>query len=231
MHSHPVHFNRGRHGSVWICISCGKQLMGPKLPDDEREALTVFAELFSNEMKARKGITAVRQEEIQMEGIQLTFSFKEGTPPTDMAAKLRFHAGLLEGMPAKTAASRKNTDAPVKAAPEPEIEDEESEDEDFAPAAKKTKAKAAAASFDDEDEETEAVESEDEEEVEEAPKKKTAAKAKKVTLDDANDACKAHAAENGLKATKALLKKKFGTDTLSEVKPDKYAAVVAAMAV
>lgn len=46
-----------------------------------------------------------------METTQLTFTF-EGTPaPSQIAAKLRFQAGLLEGMSGKEAASRKNTDA------------------------------------------------------------------------------------------------------------------------
>ncbi len=102
-------------------------------------------------------------------------------------------------------------------------EDEETEteteaDEDFAP--KKALKKAAASSFDDEDET---------EEEEEAPKAKAKTKAKALTEADVNEACKAYAKEHGVAETKALLKKKFKTMSIKELKPEQYAAAIALM--
>lgn len=119
-----------------------------------------------------------------------------------------------------------------------------------------TGGKAAAAAVDEEEEETEvAAAAVDEEEEELAakpkPKKKAAAnfgdeeeedeepaaapakaaKAKKITADQVNDACKAHAAENGIKATKALLLKKFKTASITEIDSAKYGEVLKAMEV
>lgn len=94
---------------------------------------------------------------------------------------------------------------------------DEEEEDDVTPAAKKA-AKKAAASFDEEEEE-------------DAPA--PAKKAKKITLDDVNDACKARARSTGGKEGRAevlaLLKKKFKTESVSELKPEQYAACVALM--
>lgn len=79
-----------------------------------------------------------------------------------------------------------------------------------------------------ENEESESDESEDEEE---KPVKKQANK--KITIETVNDACKAKAAKIGGKegrlAVLKVLKKKFKTETISDLKPDQYAAVIAAM--
>lgn len=104
---------------------------------------------------------------------------------------------------------------------------ETDEEEELIAPVNKTATKKAAASFDDEE-----VHSDDDEE--EAPvAKKT--KAKKVTLDDVNDACKARAASVGGKEGRSevltILKKKFKTTSVSELKPEQYAAVIAAMEV
>lgn len=69
----------------------------------------------------------------------------------------------------------------------------------------------------------------DEEPEEEKPKKST--KAKKITLDEVNDACKAHAGANGREATLAILKKKFKTESVAALKPEQYEACISAMAV
>lgn len=109
----------------------------------------------------------------------------------------------------------------------------EEDDEDFTPkkqAAKKN-------TFEDEDEEEESSEeeeteeaSDDEDEEEDAPPKK---KAKKLTVDDVNDACKKKAAKIGGKEGRnevlKILKKKFKTTSVSELKPEQYAAAIAAM--
>lgn len=99
-----------------------------------------------------------------------------------------------------------------------------SDDEDFTPKSKKTPKKAAA-SFDDDETEEEAEEP--------APKKiaKTKKPVEKLTEDEVNQACKAHATENGVKVTKALLKKKFGSDKIAEIDEDEWSAVVKAVAV
>ena len=133
---------------------------------------------------------------------------------------------------------------------EPEDKEEEvSEDDDFAPAAKKRGRPKKAASFDDEEEETELAaddgaedaEDEDEEETDEisAADLRKSTKAKKVTLDAVNDACKARVASimeraecSGKEArgkVLLLLKRKFGVESVSELKPAQYADVVAVM--
>lgn len=122
-------------------------------------------------------------------------------------------------------------------ADESESEDDTDEDEDEAPA-KKTKGKKAAA-FEDDEDDADADESEDESEDEdedEKPVKKT--KSKKVTLDDVNDACKAHvqakikSGQPGPEARKSalkVLKKKFGVASATDLKPEQFAAAIKAM--
>lgn len=73
-----------------------------------------------------------------------------------------------------------------------------------------------------------------EEEVEKPAPKKSKAKAKKITIDDVNDACKNRAREggkNGVKEVKAILLKKFKTDSLTKIKEEDYAAVLESMKV
>lgn len=202
----------------WFCYVCAETFGGAKLTEDELIVLMEFVKYLAerSDQPPFKG----KENKMEPTTMQITLSFPVNADPQAIAAALRMRAGLFEGMPAKEAASRKNTD---KAA----IESSDS-DEDFAPKKASAKAKAAAA-FDEEtsDVAEEASEDFDAEEAKPAAK----AKPKKVTKDDANDACKAHAAEHGLKATKALLKKKFGSESLSEIEPEKFAAVVAAMKV
>ena len=110
-------------------------------------------------------------------------------------------------------------------------EDSTEEDDDFGPAKKAAKK---ANSFDEdegESEEAEEVEaaSEDDEDEEEKPKKK-----KKISLEDVNDACKAKMkALGGGKAAREkvlnVLKKKFKTESISDLKAEQYAAVISAM--
>lgn len=105
----------------------------------------------------------------------------------------------------------------------------EDEDTDFA-ATKKTAKKTKAAFDEDEDTEVESVGSVDEDEDFTEP---TVKKAKKLTVDDVNDACKKRASKTGGKEGRSevlgILKKKFKTTSVSELKPEQYAAVIAAM--
>lgn len=232
-HQRPCHFNRGRHGHVWICVACGKQIEGPKLAIDEIEALIAFAALVTSEVDKRK--QTVREDKgDKMETTQLTLTFEGSPSPAVIAAKLRFQAGLLEGMDPKKAANRKNTDAaeaaPLEAEAAPLEEDEtiEETDDEFA-SKKKSSKKKASVDFGTEDEEDTAEEPvEDEAEEEPPPPKK---KAKAPTLDDVNRACKAYSKENGFDETKALLQKKFKTSSVTKLKPEQYAQVIAVMSV
>lgn len=110
--------------------------------------------------------------------------------------------------------------------------DAETEEEDFAPKKAKPSKKAVAA-FEEETEE--AAEETEEEEADFAAPVKKAKKAAKVTLDDVNDACKARAravgGKKGIEAVKAILLKKFKTDSITKIKEENYPAIVAAMAV
>lgn len=103
----------------------------------------------------------------------------------------------------------------------------EDEDTDFA-ATKKT-AKKTKAAFDEDEETVEASEDEESEDFTEP----TTKKAKKLTVEDVNDACKKRASKTGGKEGRTevlgILKKKFKTTSVSELKPEQYAAVIAAM--
>lgn len=105
---------------------------------------------------------------------------------------------------------------------------ESDEDEDFTPKAKKTKVKAKA-SFDVEEDE------ESEDEADEVEMKASKKKAPKLTIDDVNDACKAKAqsigGKEGRQIVLGVLKKKFKTTSVSELKPEQYALAIAAMEV
>lgn len=173
--------------------------------------------------------------------MQLVINVKEGATAKDIATQLRWQANLIEGMEPKKAASTEATSATATkspatkkaaapAAPAPAVVEE---DDDF-------KADADEASgFDDDDNDTVAEASFDDaapEEVEEKKPAKTAAngsngKAKKVTLDDVNDACKAHAQAKGRPATLAILQKKFKTQSVTALKPEQYEMAIAAMSV
>jgi hypothetical protein len=98
---------------------------------------------------------------------------------------------------------------------EEEAEEPAEEEEDEEPVKKKKGAKAA--SFDEEEEE----EGEDEKP---AKKGKT-----KVTLDDVNDACKERARNSNRAEALGILKKKFKVDSVSDLKPEQYEAVIKAM--
>lgn len=143
--------------------------------------------------------------------MQITLTVKDGATAKDVAAALRFQAGLFEGMEPKTASSRKNTDAD---------EAQETDDEDFG---KKPAGKKAAAKFDDDQADEDFT----------TPAKKTA-KAKKLTIDDVNDACKARAKEEGggkagRDAVLKLLKKNFKTQSVSDIEETDYARAVEVM--
>lgn len=163
--------------------------------------------------------------------MRVSFSFPEGTPPDQIARKLRFHAGLLEGLPPKTAASSKNTDAETTTAT-------------------KTKTRRAAPAVDetfdadDTDETTDTQEEfdlesaddveasfsgDDDTDDEPAPVKKK--KAKTITSAQVNDACKALAKAKGRPYVLKVLKKYFKTESVSELKPEQYAKALEVLAV
>jgi hypothetical protein len=161
--------------------------------------------------------------------MRISFSFPEGTGPQAIAAKLRFQAGLIEGMEPKAASSRKNTDgkAPYRKAAAAPVEAEES-------------LETASEGLDDQESfdlgSDEGVEETLEETLDDAAAKKAAAapKLKKVTIAEVNDACKARAKAGGKKGREqvlAILKKHFKTESVSEIKPELYGEVLQAMAV
>lgn len=163
--------------------------------------------------------------------MKISFEFKDGSTGKDIAAHLRFQAGLFEGLEPKVASSRANTEAPVAV----EVEDVE---EPAAPKAKRgrpAKAVAAQTSFDEEETTTEESESfEDEETFEEAPAPKKAKT--KLTLESINDLCKAFARENGggkdgRDAVLAILKKHFKTTSISSLDVEDYPKVAKLLSV
>lgn len=168
--------------------------------------------------------------------MQITFNFEEGTTPDRIAAKLRFHAGLLEGMKPKDASSRKNTEAAKTVSIDDNEGELEENDEDIAPP-KKTAKKKPVASFDeDEEEEEEDDENEEDEDEDTVIEKKTAKpKMSKITPKMVGDACKLRAQETGGKEGRqevlTILKKKFGVTSVSALKPEQYASVIKAMVV
>lgn len=137
--------------------------------------------------------------------------------------------GATKSAATRTAASMEADDTSSDDAP-----DTESDDDDFA-AKPRTKSKKAS-SFEDDDD-APATESEDDDADFTAPSAKTAKppKAKKWTVDDVNDACKKKASSIGGKEGRAkvlsILKKNFKTESVSELKPEQYAACIQAMAV
>ncbi|MDH4164711.1 MAG: hypothetical protein OEW15_18785 [Nitrospirota bacterium] len=166
---------------------------------------------------------------MEMNKISVTVT---GSSRVDLVNNLRAFADNLDGTPAGTdgkvtgkTAAAKPAAAKKQAAPPPVDEDDDFKADDGG---------AEPAGFDDDAaEEAPAEEEGFEEEAppkKAAPAKKTAAK-KKITLDDVNDACKAHAAAKGRPATLAILQKKFKTQSVTALKPEQYEACISAMAV
>ena len=184
--------------------------------------------------------------------MEITFSFTEGVTRHEIANKLRLQAGLFDGSIA-TQTTLTDEDQEILARPiktglkrqaaavvEDEFEDEISEPETSDDVV-----------YDDpadmlEDMSTEVEdtldESFDDEEIEAAPVKKKAAAApakvqskgkKKITIDDVNDACRKLALKIGGKPGRekvlGILQKKFKTKTVSALKPEQYADVLAAL--
>lgn len=164
--------------------------------------------------------------------MQLVITVKDGATNKDIAEQLRWQANLIEGMEPKEASKggkAKPAAAAKAAAPAAAAE----EDDDF----KADDGGAEPAGFGDDEAEESFEAAAEEEAEEEAPKKPAAAakgtkaKSKKITLDDVNDACKAHARAKGRDATLGLLKKKFKTESVTALKPEQYESCISAMAV
>lgn len=85
----------------------------------------------------------------------------------------------------------------------------------------------------DEEDEDEAIEEDDEDSDEEEKPAVKKGKVKKLTANDVNDACKSLASSIGGKKGRekvlSILKKKFKTESVSELKPEQYAKCIAAM--
>lgn len=223
-HQEPVHFNRGRHGNVWICTACGSQLGGPTLEDEEIEALVEFTKCARIDFAEKR---AKAQKERQM---QLEIKVLAGAESKAFLADLTKQIDRLERL-----GGTKTISTTVTGPAEPEAEEEE----EFAAKPPKAKASAKAAGFDDDADDAPAAPAEPEEEEEDftTPPAKTAKppKAKKVTLDDVNDACKAKAKSIGGKAGRekvlVVLTKHFKTESVSELKPEQWAKCIELMAV
>lgn len=216
-HARPVHLNRGRHGHIWLCLECGKQLAGPKLPEEEIKALGEFF-TYATE-KAAQDERAKQTQEVKGEmDMKLEIGVIAGAESKQFLVDLTKQIDRLEKLSGgkslneKALASAQADDEDEADAPE--AADAEDEDDGFQakPAKKKTAL--------------------DEEEEDEAPAPAPKKKAKKITLDDVNDACKARAKAGGKKGRAevlAILKKKFKTETISDISDDKYQAVIDAM--
>jgi hypothetical protein len=150
--------------------------------------------------------------------MQLVITVRDGATPGEIATSLRFQANLFDGLAPKEASKVTKTSAPP-------IEDM---DEEIVPdeAPMKKAVKKVEAAFDSDatsdDEETESFE-------DEAPIKKTK-KVKDPTYDDVSDACKAAAKRTSFDGVKAILKKKFGTTSLTKIEVEQFAEVIEVMA-
>lgn len=232
-HVDPVHLNRGRHGHVWVCVACEKQLSGPTLgtmPEIQVliEFVKVLREIPHKQPERAKEQSMAGLEIKVLAGAESKAFLVDFTKQIDRLERLTGGKGLKAV--AADAEDTSDDDAPAET---------ETDDDDFAPkVAKATKAaaKATAASFDDDDAPA-ATETDDDDDADfKAPPAKTAkaAKPKKLTVDDVNDACMARAKAGGKKGREevlAILKKKFKTQSVSDLSEDQYAACVAAMAV
>lgn len=142
-----------------------------------------------------------------------------GGTPAELVKQLNVAAGLLTATittPGKLGGATRT--APKKAAPAVVEDEDESlslgDDED-------TTEETEELSFD-------SMGDDEDEEVEVAPKKKSG-KTAKVTEKELNAACMAYAKEHGRPATMKLLKSKFKVGSLTEIKPEQYAQVIAAL--
>lgn len=150
-----------------------------------------------------------------------------GDNRVDLVHRLRAFADNLDGSPAEATTGKVvSKTAPAKkaaskaAAP---VVDDGDEDDGFAEDTGETNG------FDSDESEEGFDEAPPEKKA--APKKGTNGKAKKITLDDVNDACKAHAQAKGRPATLAVLQKHFKTQSVTALKPEQYETCISAMAV
>lgn len=159
----------------------------------------------------------------QEKTMQLIITVKDGATNVEMANQLRWQANLIEGMEPKAAAATTNTGKKTKPAVKAAAAETTDDDDGFVT----EQAAGEPEGFEDD------AATEDEGFTEEPPKKAGAkgTKAKKITLDDVNDACKAHAAAKGRPATLGVLQKKFKTQSVTALKPEQYEACISAMAV
>jgi Tfp pilus assembly protein PilE len=76
---------------------------------------------------------------------------------------------------------------------------------------------------------------EEDDEADDFMETKVQTKAKKLTINDVNDACKSRAMQTGGKEGRnevlSILKKKFKATSVSELKPEQYAAAISAMGI
>lgn len=173
--------------------------------------------------------------------MQLTINLDNCKNPKEIAAHLRMKAGLFEGMTGKQAAAIANTEdtSATSAASTDDDNDFATKPAKGGKSGKNGKAAAKTAKFDDDGDAdntaptdtTAAATTDDDNDFDFSGKPST--KGKKFTSDDVHDACKQRALRTGGKAGRnevlAILEKKFKVESVSELKPEQYNAVVAAM--
>jgi len=209
VHVKPVHAHFHGGGSAWLCLECGAQMSGKKLPPAELQAVIEFAKFLeeTNQPKEKKTME-----------ISVTVT---GTTPLEVAEKLSNAAKVWGSKPA-AAAARTTRPAKPAAAPAPVIEEpldeildepldgaEELLDEPLDGADFNTPAPAAAA-------------------------KPAAGKGKKkLTEKDINEAAIAYAGRHNAdkkgRARAFAVLEKFGVKSVLELKPEQYESVIAAL--
>lgn len=231
-HGDPVSFSRagGSKNHVWICVACRTQLSGPRLPDDERNALVEFALVMRKQFAERSATTSQRKGNNMAKQTQtdatapkaprLEIAVLAGAESKAWLAQFAELVGRLEKVSGKlTTAPAADDDA-----------DDASDDVDTDAEGEETE------TTDDDDGDFGAEAGEDdtaEDDFDEpAPKKKAAAKetkAAKLTAKDVNAACKERAGRTNRADVLGILKKKFKVTSVTELKPEQYADVIKTM--
>ena len=166
--------------------------------------------------------------------ITLSLTIPPKATSTEIAKSLRQYADMFEGADTTEMDTRKNP-----------YSEEDDETEVVTPVkASSKKGGKKAASFDDDEDDTgttaaaSAIEDDEDEDdgFMEAPKKTAAVtkgktKTKKITIEDVNDACKKFGKANGRPNVLKVLKKQFKVESVTELEPTQYAAVIEAMSV
>lgn len=244
IHQRPIHLNRGRHGSVWLCLSCGKQIRGIPLPQDELEALKLFAKILLQDEKLNPKRDNPANAEKEIDDMKLELAILAGAESKAFLLDFKKQIDRLETL-------TKSLPATSQATVAIDVTDDEVDtlaaqtdaDEDFAPK-KSAPKRAAPKGFDDEETSTEDSEASDDDgemdfntppPVKAAPKPKPKKLSPEQMRDNMNEAAKAKAAKKGGKAGRdevlGLMKKHFNTTSVQEIKSEDYDKFLKLMAV